>query len=136
MKESPCFQIKPPPIKVALSLRKAPFIFEIYKMSTWIPVSILGPAFFSILGLCGLILTFKVVKILKNIFLLQEHPPKNSTELKAVESPYRTALKRIIPLYGACSYKKIQFEVPPAVQIYLFLWYLMTLWALNMAGGL
>ena len=102
-------------------------------MSGWVSLSVCAPTAFLGLSLCGLLLTIKGSKRLRKTFLLRELPMKTAHPLPP---SYKSILKRLVPLYGVCTYRSIQYELPPAAHAYLFLWYLSILWSASMVASI
>lgn len=91
---------------------------------------------------CALIVTqavalyrgYSVIKILKELYYFQvfslDRYPVNEL---VVGNSIKYAIKRYVPSVALCTYREVQFELPPWMQLYLICVYACVLWTWNQA---
>ncbi|CAG9325545.1 unnamed protein product [Blepharisma stoltei] len=100
-------------------------------MAGWIGAVIIITIVMIIVMIISLHYSFKIVKVLKDLFKHQVFTIKTETTMNFKTFTYTQAAKRYIPLWALFSYKDVQLEVPRASQFFFVIVFLSILWILN-----
>jgi hypothetical protein len=103
-------------------------------MSLWAGIAIGISCALIVLEAVSLYRGYHVIKVLKELYYFQvftlDRYPVNEL---VVGNSIKYAIKRYVPSVALCTYREVQFELPPWMQLYLIAAYACILWTWNQA---